>query len=177
MELKEIEDLAVKKYKEAGNLIPVPVVDIAKKLGLDIYEIEMPELEAGRIPSAALDKLDGNNWIIALSQKDHHTRKRFSIAHEIGHFLLHKDLPFIDFFPGGETFYREGVKDEKLENLEKEANYFAANLLMPKEKVKEIWSLSTEPLEIAKKFDVSEVSMTFRLKNLGLLKLDETVKE
>lgn len=168
MEYKEIERLAIGQYQSTGGLIPVPVVDIAKKLKLSVYEIDMPAIE-GIIPSGVLNKLEDKNWAIILNEKEKHTRKRFSIAHEVGHFLIHKNKPFVDNFSAGETFYRDGFGDEQ---SEKEANFFAANLLMPAEKVKEIWALSSNPSEMAGKFDVSEVSMTFRLKNLRLIEAD-----
>jgi len=173
MEYKDIEKLATEQFQSTGGLIPVPVVDIAKKLGLPVYEIEMPLIE-GVIPSGVLNKLKDGNWGIILNNKDAHTRKRFSIAHEIGHFLTHKDRAFVDAFTAGETFYRDGTGDEQ---LEKEANFFAANLLMPAEKIKEVWALSSNPSEMARKFDVSEVSMTFRLKNLGLIDVDTEKNE
>ncbi len=169
MEYTEIEKLATEHFQSTGGLIPVPVVDVAKKLELPVYEIDMPIME-GVIPSGVLSKLVNGNWAIVLNEKEAATRKRFTIAHEIGHFLIHKDKPFVDTFNAGETFYRNGIGDER---LEKEANFFAANLLMPSEKVKEIWSLSSNPLEMARKFDVSEVSMTFRLKSLGLIDIEK----
>lgn len=168
MDYKEIERLAIEQYQSTGGLIPVPVVDVAKKLNLAVYEIKMPSID-GVIPSGVLNKLKDGNWAIILNEKEAHTRKRFSIAHEIGHFLFHKGKPFVDAFNAGETFYRDGIGDDK---LEKEANFFAASLLMPSEKVKEIWALSSDPFEMARKFDVSEVSMTVRLKNLRLIVAD-----
>lgn len=168
MEYKEIENLATMQYQSVGAKVPVPIVAIAQKLHLPVYEIKMSAID-GVTPSGVLNKLKDGNWAIILNEKDVHTRKRFSIAHEIGHFLIHKDQPFIDKFTAGEAFYRDGLGDEQ---LEKEANFFAANLLMPKDKVKEIWHTSSNPSEAAKKFDVSEVSMTFRLKNLELIEGD-----
>lgn len=172
MTYDDIKSIANEQYNSAGGLIPVPVVDIAKKLGLAIYEIDMPKIE-GVVPSGALipntikddeGKIIPNGWTILINEKETHTRKRFTIAHEIGHFLIHKDKAFIDNFSSGEIFYRTGNSIQ-----EKEANYFAANLLMPEDKVKEIWKLSSGPAEMADKFDVSEISMTFRLTNLNLI--------
>jgi len=42
---------------------------------------------------------------------------------------------------------------------------------MPREKVEEIWPISRDPKDAANKFKVSEVSMTYRLKNLGLISI------
>jgi Zn-dependent peptidase ImmA (M78 family) len=166
MTYPEIEKLAREKYKEAGALVPVPVVEIAKKLGLSIVEIQMPSFDAMGVPSGVLTKDDNAKWSIVLNESEKHTRKRFTIAHEIGHFLIHANLVFVDAFPAGETFYRGAGGDE---SSEKDANYFAANLLMPTEKVKEVWQVDGNISELARKFDVSEVSMTFRLKSLGLI--------
>lgn len=167
MEKIDIEKLAFEKFQIAGAIIPVPVVSIAKALNLTISEIVMPEVQ-GIVPSGILAKPDGN-WVILINNKEVGTRKRFTIAHEIGHFLLHSALNdfVLDDFPTGETFYRGGIGDDK----EKEANFFAACLLMPTEEVKTQWGSGTykNPSEIAVKFNVSEVSMTYRLKELGLI--------
>lgn len=167
MERSEIENLASTKFQSAGAVIPAPVVSVAKELGLTVSEINMPQYE-GITPSGILTQIDGK-WTILLKVDDSPTRKRFTIAHEIGHFLIHSSIStfILDDFPAGETFYRDGLDNDK----EKEANYFAACLLMPSGEVNRLWQSGEfkNPGEMANKFNVSEVSMTYRLKNLGLI--------
>jgi Zn-dependent peptidase ImmA (M78 family) len=163
----EIENLAKEKFSDAGCIVPVPVVEIAKKLGITISEVVMPDFQ-GIKPSGILNKNQGT-WTILLNNADSSVRKRFTIAHEIGHYLLHstESSLILDDFPAGETFYRLGLDDPK----EKDANYFAACLLMPEDQIKNFW-LSGEfknPAELANRFNVSEVSITYRLKSLSLI--------
>ena len=164
---QKIKKLAQEKFEQAGGKIPVPVVQIAQDVGLAIYETEMRKV-GDSIPSGILTTIK-DRWTIIVNQEDSPTRKRFTIAHEIGHFLLHRGRKFVDNFSAGETFYRGNEQDEK---LEREANFFAANLLMPDKAVKKAWPTCDNPNVAANIFDVSEVSMTFRLKNLKLIKDD-----
>ena len=108
------------------NNPPVDINNILQHLGINLLPYAFPEKV-----SAILLK-ENNMFVVGVNDKHHPNRQRFSIAHEIGHFLIHKDRPFVDSFTAGETFYRDGIGDEK---LEKEANFFAANLLMPAEKI------------------------------------------
>lgn len=163
MTYSHIEAKARELFEKHKKEIPVPVVEIAQSLGLTIHDTEMPESD-GVTPSGALTPFK-DRWIILINEQDSYMRKRFTIAHEIGHFLLHSNQEFIDIFPAGETFYRDG-EDSK---LEKEANYFAANLLMPENELRTLWPRFSDPSEAAEYFKVSEVSMTFRLKNLQLI--------
>lgn len=164
---KEIQQIAQEQFEKAEGKVPVPVVQIAHNVGLEIYDTDMRKV-GNSFPSGILTTMEGK-WVIILNNQDSWTRKRFTIAHEIGHFLLHRGKKFIDHFSAGETFYRGNEQDEK---LEREANFFAANLLMPGTELKKIWPSCDDPVAAAEIFDVSEVSMTFRLKNLKLIKDD-----
>ena len=102
-------------------------------------------------------------------------RKRFTLAHELGHYMLHiaplsswDDTIFIDEKIG---FNR----DDEWDYREMEANGFAAQLLMPAEAVrnefpveyKEHSEKATEVL--AETFNVSKMAMKYRLESLGLI--------
>lgn len=164
MTFKQIEKQAQELFVKHGFEIPVEVVPIAKSLGLRIFMVDMPDF--GKIvPSGVLSETEDYGWTILINNDDALTRKRFTIAHEIGHFVLHRGQSFVDSFTAGETFYRSDDNN----TLEREANYFAACLLMPAEEVTKRWPSFTSPGAIAEYFNVSEVSMTFRLKNLGLI--------
>lgn len=82
------------------------------------------------------------NCTIAVNEKNKEQRNRFTISHEIGHILLHK------------TFYSSS-------RLEKEANMFAARILMPMCLIHEC-NLNT-PEKIANACNVSISAATFRL--------------
>lgn len=162
----KIESLAEKIFMQ-GNVIPVDVVKAARLYELDVYVIEMEKM-VGATPSGILTEHNGK-WAIFINDADSLTRQRFTIAHELGHFLLHKGKQFVDEFSAGETFYRDGEDTAE----EREANYFAACLLMPARLVEETWPNCKDPKDAAKKFEVSEVSMTYRLKKLDLISVEE----
>ncbi|HLK43500.1 MAG TPA: ImmA/IrrE family metallo-endopeptidase [Thermoleophilia bacterium] len=96
-------------------------------------------------------------------------RRRFSVAHEVGHFLLHAET-------GDEAVYcRTGdlrPDPDSPERLrEREANRFAAELLMPAALIEQaVATHGSDPFVLAEQFRVSEVAMAFRLVNLAHLK-------
>jgi Zn-dependent peptidase ImmA (M78 family) len=86
-------------------------------------------------------------------------RQTFTLAHELGHFLLHdhdKSKLRIDKFN-----YRAKTKEAREET---EANYFAASLLMPKDKFKEVLGQTYEIGDVAKYFGVSEAAVANRIR-------------
>ena len=123
-----------------------------------------------------------NIWV---NPTDIEQRRRFTIAHEIGHFILHM-LPHIEdksieFKDDIKNLRRSDIWDAK----EYEANNFAARLLMPKSaimdsllkiaeeyKKNERSKITLDDLleSMASKFNVSKPAMKFRLKNLEIVK-------
>ncbi len=139
--------------------IPIDVVAIARVLGLVVYESHaLPEGIAGKIFQ---DKKHGGEggYSIVVRGGDPFVRKRFTVAHEIAHYLLHRHL----FSSGGlvdDALYRSQLSGV----LEAQANNLAADLLMP-------WHLlaplvaTTRVFELADKFQVSEQAMKIRLES------------
>ena len=121
---------------------------------------------------------DGSVWIVVNSTHSDN-RRRFSIAHELGHLLLHPSTDaYVDSFG---TAIGVNLRDERAargtNRFEIEANAFAASLLMPEPLVREmVVSLPAggdpedEVAELAEQFGVSEQAMTYRLTNLGFIK-------
>ena len=110
--------------------------------------------------------------VIAVNKNEGKQRTRFTIGHEIGHFILHNrhNEAYLDKHEPT-MFYRS----EKRNPQEREANVFAASLLMPKVLIDQYvagndpWTIEQKVKAIAKIFGVSEVAMTYRLTNLGYL--------
>lgn len=100
---------------------------------------------------------------IYVSDSVSYARIAFTIAHEIGHHVLHQEKQ-------DDVFYKTDadLKQHPNTNDEIEANCFAAALLMPKSKVIELWAKSKDIEQLSKIFGVSEVAMSIRLKGLGL---------
>ncbi|MCX6743115.1 MAG: ImmA/IrrE family metallo-endopeptidase [Candidatus Parcubacteria bacterium] len=90
------------------------------------------------------------------------TRQRFTIAHELGHFLLNHDI--------GSKLIDENF--DKPINIEMEANDFAAELLMPRDFLKkdiEEKKFNINIPDLAKRYNVSEQAMSVRLLRTGLI--------
>ncbi|OMP31908.1 ImmA/IrrE family metallo-endopeptidase [Mangrovimonas sp. DI 80] len=174
----QIERLAYETLLNFNLLqAPIDLYDLANKLSISI-ESQFLDNDI----SGFLLKKD-EKTIIGLNKNHPKVRQRFTIAHEIGHFKLHNsDSPlFIDYFYKGSILRPKNVDKIYRRNkngnnplMEKQANFFAANLLMPKKLIeKEILELS-ENLDyddklkrLSEKFKVSEIAMDYRLKALG----------
>lgn len=116
--------------------------------------------------SGALRKKD-EKWSIFVNASDSQQRQLFTIAHELGHFFVHRDQ--CDEFVDGQLVSR--TEQEKYGTLELEANEFAGNLIMPESEVRNRVATDAITLKTVKKlaegFGVSTLAMTTRLKNLG----------
>ena len=151
---------------------PVPVELVARKLGLEVERAVL-----GDEISGVLVVVDGRG-VIGVSSNQAPARQRFTIAHECGHFVLHRDrLPvFIDkqFLKPYFAAYRSSVSATGEDRMEREANSFAAALLMPVVLLQDVISKLEHDLTddqvvdaLARRFQVSRQSMSFRLANLA----------
>ncbi len=158
------------KYRE--NSPPVDVKIIAEDLGA---ELRYEPFEGDDDISGVLIKKD-DTCVIGINSAHAITRQRFSIAHEIGHLILHsKSALFVD-----KVINRDRKSSLAIDNKEIEANQFAAELLMPRELIrKEINKLFKKDNfvpdkdwlteKLADNFKVSHLAMEYRLNNLGIL--------
>jgi Zn-dependent peptidase ImmA (M78 family) len=112
--------------------------------------------------------------IIGVNSLHATVRQRFTIAHELGHFLLHKDEVHVD---RGYSMRFRSIRSATAEDrAEIEANQFAAELLMPEAFIRKAWKTHAFALddeyslsEMARRFQVSPQALTYRLTNLGLI--------
>lgn len=127
---------------------PLAVFQLAAALGLEVEKLPLDEFVSGY-----LKKTDGR-WIIGVNSLHHPNRQRFTVAHELGHYFLHRDQgPFED----GLLFRKENQFNLR----EREANEFAALLLMPSLDFKR--AISNSPIDIvAKSFGVSKQAAEYR---------------
>jgi Zn-dependent peptidase ImmA (M78 family) len=121
---------------------------------------------------------DESRKVIGVNSLEVGTRQRFTIAHEIGHLLLHEGRPVIV-----EKLVRVNLRGKNPSGAsareEREANQFAAELLMPEHMVRKaahevvgdrtLVSDRRFVSTLAKRFEVSGQAMEYRLVNLGLL--------
>lgn len=173
--VRQISELAVQLVLDSNiSKAPVNVGLIVKKAGISLEETDLGEDMSGLL-FVHLDKA-----VIAYSSRQGIQRKRFTIAHELGHYMLHKELNSDTVFVDKDFIvkYRSNKLYSDVEmRQEQEANAFAAALLMPKDFIFE--ELNKESLQslqeselierLATIFEVSVPAMTFRLTNLNLL--------
>lgn len=164
---RRIQQLANSLIGENPRL-PIPIKDIIKGQGIKLLPYDMEDGVSGIL------MIEKNNSTIGYAKGESPLRQRFTMAHELGHFMLHQhnDL-FID--KGFRTMYRPSSNTPSKEWQEWEANEFAACILMPEHLVRE----EIEKIEVdydnndwiddlAKKFKVSPSAMSIRITRLGL---------
>ncbi len=152
---------------------PVDVEAVASELGLKLVRDNLGAGVSGLLVTTE------RSAFVCVHEADHPNRQRFTMAHEIGHFVLRHQ-----FIRGehvhvdrGNFISQRGLRSATgVDPKEIEANQFAACLLMPADLVKqEVAACGGSPLvdwqvsELASTFEVSEQAMTIRLSALGLL--------
>lgn len=164
---KQIEQIANSLIGESPEL-PIDIDTVIRNQGIKMA----PYDEVG---VSGILMIEQNNTTIGYSAIEVSTRQRFTKAHELGHFMLHRggDL-FIDK-QYVTTMYRPSNGGPSGEWQEWEANEFAACILMPEELVKkEMKKIQIDYddkswiEDLAKKFDVSVIAMSVRISRLGL---------
>ncbi len=143
----------------------------------DLYKIARDEnILVSDNPNLDFDGIDGliqkNNGRveIVLNPTTPITRKRFTFAHELGHYFLGHLTDEAPCFRDNRQSYDLYHFDPQ----ETQANNFAAALLMPEDKINDLIlnrDVTSIPL-LAKIFNVSEQAMRIRLKNLGIISYD-----
>jgi len=148
-----------------GEGIPVPVEAIAEDLlGLRIEERSDIECSGMLLPAEWRIVLNASE---AVSDAGHPIRRRrFTIAHEIGHWVCH-----VLGAEQVEPVYCRAVdlSSETDRTLEREANVFAAELLMPEPAVRATWAEIGDVAACATRFDVSPTAMQWRLFGFALV--------
>lgn len=153
------------KLIRAYNIVsaPVPIVEITEGEGLSIAVTSLEEFRIQK--STVCAALLKSQKIILLEKADSAPRRRFSIAHELGHYILHADE--LENNPELGIFFRAPLEKES-NPLEQEANCFAANLLVPTNMLKEWFSKTQNQHQLAEIFAVSSELIGWRLINAGL---------
>ncbi|MEQ6390321.1 ImmA/IrrE family metallo-endopeptidase [Bacillaceae bacterium S4-13-58] len=167
--IRQIVDDTLKKWRITSP--PVQVEEIAKKEGLALV---YKESENDKWSGMLYRK--GKTGIIAVNDKHHLNRQRFTIAHELGHFFLSEDDTDV-YVDNAVIRFRNETSSLGTDMEEIEANNFAAELLMPEDFIrKDIEEYKDEidewdVFELAQKYGVSEQAMTIRLVKLGYMQM------
>lgn len=145
---------------------PVKLGALARELGVSIKVSNMPTGVSGQIAH------EDGKYLIRVNRNEARERQRFTIGHELAHYLLHRDV--IDRSPNGITdnvLYRSGASEQ----IEYEANRLAADLVMPMTLVnetlqKDFGGVVTEATieSLADHFQVSKAAMEIRLSTFAV---------
>lgn len=166
-DFKKAEAAALKILQE--NYItswPVPVEELIEFHGLGLILSEFTDGEISGV-------IDLNKKYLYINFSDSPQRKRFTIAHELGHWILHRT----ELAANQEiaVLYRRPLGTEEIDVLEQEANCFAANLLVPEvmlrkaiEQVSSVSGKESCDSHLAEIFNVSRSVIGYRRKFLGI---------
>lgn len=151
--LEKLVEFAEQKGVES---VPVDVEMLAALLNIDVYFEDLDNETSGYIERR------GDRWCIGVNRHHSKKRQRFTIAHELGHYVLHRRRAnsFTDH-----TFLRHS---EESNPIEWEANRFAANLLMSGGSFRRAIENGMKNVgDLANHFNVSEMAVRVRAKELG----------
>lgn len=142
----------------------VDLIKIAKNLGIRVIDEELPKDVSG-----VLDCRVSDDPIILINKNHPLNRRRFSLAHEIAHFRLHN----MSGVHMDKVFLRSDAPTLGKVKIEREANRYAAELLLPEPELRQAWKelpddwFYENPIQIiAKIFGVSEAALLIRLQQL-----------
>lgn len=144
----------IERYQQS---VPVDLRGLARELGVPIKAATLPPGISGEI------RPSDNGYVVRVSRHDSNGRQRFTVAHELAHFILHR--PLIGQGITDDALYRSNQSD----SVEAEANRLAADILMPAYQVEERAALArklgVENLKesLAETFEVSPAAMSIRL--------------
>ncbi len=160
----EAELFAHKAWETLQLEPPVDLGRVADRLGIEVSEQEfVPEIDGLylRLPDAPPVIAVNSSYTKPLP------RRRFTLAHEIGHHLLARRIS-----PGSRLFYLDSAK-MRTSIVERACDRFAALLLMPEELVRRYYDELAFNAEnrvsiMSRRFGVSAWAMKRRLRELGL---------
>lgn len=142
---------------------PVRIERIANDLGVELRSGDLGDISGILVRQ-------GDSAVIGTNGSQSAQRQRFTIAHELGHFLLHEGITnHID--RSYRVNFRSAESSQATNVEEIEANYFAASILMPKHMLasqgaEEALDSDTLVANLAKQYQVSRLAMSLRLANL-----------
>lgn len=134
--------------------LPVDPFEIAERIGLQVQQLPYYSQYSGWY--------DADGGTIHYKSDEAVVRQRFTVAHELGHYALgHGDSP---------RDTPAQFSSRAVDYRERQANQFAAELLMPEDAVHQIVSSGRYGSldELARLFHVSKVAMSYRISNLGV---------
>lgn len=140
--------------------MPVDLDRVSRQLGLSVNRFDFTKLkDQGQGIENASGFLSRPKGVIVLNSNHSETRQRFTLAHEIGHYILHADMET-------EIVWRDHLSAAGTDPREMEANRFAGALLMPEDLFHSVLDAFTED-RAARFFNVSLEALRVRAKILA----------
>ena len=173
--IAETQDDAIEKAQKLlkacrVNTVPTPLPKIAALLGIMVVEVELDDSTSGFL------KRRGKNTrpVIAINKNHPVVRQRFTLAHELGHYVLHSLLPL--HIDKASVEFRKKSSSIAVDIKEVQANRFAAELLMPQNTLAQYLNGDFPPMDseeakkkisdLASTFNVSDQAMSIRIGGL-----------
>ena len=162
-----IERITDTMLREAGVTdAPVPIEQLIRGQGIIVRLMDLKDV-------SGLVVRDKEHTVIGVNRAHAHTRRRFTLAHELAHAVLHEGQE-VHYDKDFRVDFRSGISSLGVEVVEMEANFFAASILMP------CRFLEADPLvgeldfeaeddkikKLAARYKVSPHAMSIRLGNL-----------
>jgi len=176
-----VEAQGLPRPERLWDIAPASPRDTADALleaaGVTAAPVPVERLIAGcgvQILPWKFDNVDGlvveqnSGAVICFNKSQAETRRRFTLAHELGHHLLrHADSFYVDL-SGDLSPNATGEHPGYDWRAERAANEFAANLLMPSRMVRQAFAQTNNVKSLAEQFNVSRAAMGVRLTALRL---------
>jgi Zn-dependent peptidase ImmA (M78 family) len=143
----------IKHHQALDGVPPIHVIPITKDLGIPVYKAHGWDDD-----TSGMIKLGKDGYEIYVNAGHHPHRRRFTIAHELAHFILHKDYI-------GNGIVDDALLRSRLSNkIEKQADSLAADILMPMNLLCPMLGSGPPDVErLAELFWVSKQAMSIRL--------------
>ena len=144
---------------DRAETVPVPIIEVCRGEGITVLETRFKEPGiAGMIIGRE------GRFTTYVNRDEPNTRERFTIAHELGHYVLHLQghLDEGGFRDDRSTILTAFRQSGATSPLEREANQFAAEILMPEPLIREYAPIS-DPMDLGRIFGVSAEAMRIRL--------------
>ena len=154
--INSVEGLYQLAKKNNVTCLPIDLAKLASLLNVKVMGAHLVETISG-----VLKKDPAGIWTVLYNNGQSYARSRFTIAHELAHFCLHR---------GGRDNFEDDVffRTESADWMEKEANRFAGELLMPREEFKKAVDKGITDIDrLAQHFAVSTYAVRVRAKELG----------
>ncbi|EHL2721194.1 ImmA/IrrE family metallo-endopeptidase [Listeria monocytogenes] len=173
-ELSHIEDpiASAQFLRKEWELGSSPIPNVLHLLEIQGFQIAAINSNSEKVDAfGSQTKVNGKDYYCILIDQDNNSfyRQQFSLAHELGHWMLHS-----------KSINPQELEPQEYREMEKQANIFASNFLLPEEAFsKDIRGYEDDLdayLKLKSKWEVSAASMVYRSKSLGLISSEQYLR-